>query len=265
MCIVTLILAPFVYSQAIDSAKKIIKNNKVEQRFIHPKSKYISISAGFGFTSTHVEDPNNFLNNGLIMQNNTYFPSVMYEHGIENNFFVELGYSYIGQGISYRRKIDEVGSFSYSGFYSNHDFQLGAGFRVINSKNYHFLNLHAGMFIGLANDRLVELPVDYTYNKTDPITDLNYTLTTSITHFSPITFGPYIGASKEIRLSEDLRFFVKYTHRIGLNSIMSGTFVLNSDDMNFNHDATFNVRGGGAFISAGLKVLLFKNKLNKNE
>lgn len=255
---------PTLFSQNEEKVNSTKKEKRIEKRFIHPKSKYLSVSAGWGFTSTHIQDPSNFLNEGLIMQNNTYLPNIMYEHGIVNNFFCEIGYSYIGQGIAFKRKFDGIGGSSYSEFYSNHDFQLGMGYRVINKSNYHFLNIHAGLFVGFANEKLEDLPMTSAYTRTDHVTNSKYLLTRSITKFHPISFGPYLGVSKELRLSKDVRFFVKYIQRFGLNSIMSGTFELSSDEITFDQDkATFQVRGGGAFITGGLKILLFKNKLEK--
>lgn len=252
-----------LYAQ-IDNNKSQIKQERVEKRFIHPESKYLSISAGWGFTSTHIKDPNNFLNQGMIMQNNTFIPNLIYEHGFKNYFFVEFGYYYIGQGISVERMADGVGQSFYSGIYGSHDFHGGIGYRVIIRNNYHLFNLHAGAFIGLASKRLVDLPITTIYNRIDPITNLSYTNTTNITGFHPLSYGPYLGISKEIRLSQDVRFFVKYFQRFGMNTIMTGTFQLNSDEIDFDNNlATFKVRGGGAFITGGLKILLFKNKLDK--
>jgi len=251
-----------VFSQPIDNFELTNKSKKSLKRYIHPKSKYITISGGFGFTATHIDDPNYFLNQGIIMFNTTYVPTLTYEHGVKDNFFVETAYSYIGQGISRKRIVNEVGNGSYEGLYSNHDFQLGLGYRVINANNFNFFNVHGGLFLGFANSKLTGLPIRYGFLENDAVTQHDYYIRINILHFSPISVGPYLGISKEIRLSEEIRFFAKYVYRFGLNSTMKGTMEFESQDLVFNHDATFNVKGGGAFISGGFKVLLFKNKLN---
>lgn len=257
---------PTIFSQKGENDASLKKKQRIEKRYIHPKSKYLSISGGWGFTSTHVKGPSGFLNQGLIMQNNTYLPNIMYEHGLKSYFFAEIGYSYIGQGISNKRMVDGVGGGSYSKFYSNHDVQLGIGYRVINKNNYHFLNAHAGLFVGFANEQLENLPMTSNHTRIDHTTNSEYLLTRSITNFHPVSFGPYLGVSKELRLSKDVRFFVKYVQRFGLNATMSGTFELSSDEIDFDNDiSSFKVRGGGAFITGGLKILLFKKKLEDYE
>lgn len=242
-----------LFSQNNQKANLTIKEKRIDKRYVHPKSKYISISGGWGFTSTVFESQIAFFSKGVYMSNNTYLPNIMYEQGVGSNRFIEVGYSYIGQG---------VGGFMYLGFHNNHDGQIGIGYRVINKNNYQFLNVHAGLFVGFATEQLEYLPMTLKYIRTDHSTNSEYLLTTNITNFHPVSFGPYLGISKEFRLSKDVRFFVKYVQRFGLNATMSGTFELSSDEIDFDNDfATFKVRGGGAFITGGLKILLFKKKL----
>lgn len=263
---------PTLFSQSADSIKLAKKNERIQKRYIHPKSKYISVSAGWNFASTYTNDPNNFLKQGLVMGNNSYFPSVIYEHGIKNNFFGEVGYDYTKLGIRMSRDMGNGKAWSrywrYHPKHSNHNLKIGGGYRVIGKNNFHFLNVHGGFFFSFSNKSNEHIyPIvnqTATYSISEPSTNLNYQIEHTLESYSRFSFGPYIGISKEIRLSEDVRFFVKYIHRFGLNSHFSGTYVF-SDNLNFDQDATYNVRGGGAFISGGLKILLFKKKLNNNE
>jgi hypothetical protein len=99
--------------------------------------------------------------------------------------------------------------------------------------------------------------------KRDIITNAKYEVNVNVNNFSPISVGPYLGISKEFRLSKDIRFFAKYIQRFGLKTIMSGDIVLTSEEIDFvDEPATFKVRGGGAFVTFGLKILLFRNRLN---
>lgn len=235
---------------------------RIQKRFIHSKSKYLAISAGIGFTATHIQDPNGFLTEGALMENNTYMPNIMYEQGLANGFFVEAGYSYIGMGIGHKRSVGELSSSFYSEKFKNHDLQFGIGYRVINQRNYHYFNVHAGLFVGFANEKLEGLPITSTYMDFDPATNEAYSISRQITDFRPYSLGPYIGLSKELRLTKGFSFFIKYTHRFGLINTMSGTMHLQSDEIVFHDDpATFQVRGSGAFVTGGLKILLNKKAL----
>lgn len=263
---------PFIFSQTKEEIKSNKKKQRIEKRYIHPQSKYISVSAGWAFSSTHTKDPNNFLQQGLVMGNNNYFPNIMYEHGIKNNFFGEIGYDYTRQGIRMTRNMgDNLSWSSYGRFdpkHSSHNVILGAGYRVVGKNNYHFLNLHGGMFFSFSNrskQTMNPLLGGYaTYDISEPNNELNYQIYSKLNSYSSFTFGPYIGISKEFRIAKDVRLFVKYIHRFGLISNFSGTYSF-SDNLNFDKEATYNVRGGGGFISGGLKVLLFKKKLQNND
>lgn len=241
-----------------------IEPSRNDKRYIHPKSKYLSFSSGWGFTSTIVKDPSNFLDQGIIRGNNSYVPSFTYEQGIKNNFFAEIGYSRIAQGIRYT--ISAVGkgrSSSYSSKYQNHDIQIGGGYRVIIKNNFNFFNVHVGVFTGFANRKFSDLQSNYGFNKTDKLTGSKYEINVNINNFKSLAFGPYLGISKELRLSKDVRFFAKYIQRFGLVSIMSGEFLLTSDELIFaDEPATFEVTGGGGFITLGLKIGLFNDNLN---
>lgn len=248
-----------LFSQSTDK-----KSLRIEKRYIHPKSKYLSFSAGWGFTSILVNDPNNFLTEGLKLRNNTYLPNIMYEHGIANNFFAEVGYSYTRQGVFFAREVNGSGGSSYFGLYHSHDAILGGGYRLIAKNNIHVLNFHAGFCMGFADEteRFADLPLSFGNTQKDIITNAKYEVKVKVNHFSSISIGPYLGISKEFRLSKDIRFFAKYIQRFGLNTTMSGEMVLTSDEIDFvDEPATFKVRDGGAFVTFGLKILLFQNKL----
>lgn len=249
-----------LFSQSIDK-----KSFRIEKRYIHPKSKYLAFSAGWGFATQFLNDPNEFLTTGLQFYNQR-LPHVMYEHGISNNFFAETGYSYAWQGVFYAREVNGSGGMSsYSGLYHTHDFHLGGGYRFIVKNNFHIINFHAGFFMGFADhtERFADLPLSFGRNHLDFITNFKYEVNVNLNNFSKVSFGPYLGISKEFRLSKDIRFFAKYIQRFGLNTIMSGDIVLTSDEIDFvDEPATFIIRGGGAFVTFGLKILLFRNRLN---
>lgn len=256
-------------TNAQDIATK--KEKRIEKRFIHPNSKYVSVSGGFGFSSSYTKDPNNFLESGLNMRNNYYFPNLSYEHGIGRQLFLETTYEIGKVSLSMGRTYGEQNSWSETTrFLKNHNLhylQLGAGYRVTGKNNFHFVNVHGGIFFAVSNRDNSDLAflLSGTANiqviEEDPF--LQYEIIRSVQSYSRFTFGPYLSVSKEIRIAQEVSLFVKYTQRFGLNSIFEGTYSF-SDNLNLTNDATFKVTGGGGFLSFGLKVLLNKNKLNKD-
>lgn len=238
---------------------KLKQELRIKKRFIHPKSKYISVSGGFGFLSTKIKDPNNFLNSGSIMGNNSYLPQIMYEHGLKNNWFLEGGYSFYGTGIMYKREVDGSGTSSYSKLANNHNLDIGLGYRVIGPKNFHYLNLHGGLFFGLVDRNYNNLPAELgggNYN--DQHLGIEYSVSNRLLKYNRFNTGIYLGLSTEIRLSNRVRFFIKYTHRFGINPNFIGELELDSYDYSFNDNASYKVSGNGGFVTGGFKVLLNK-------
>lgn len=270
-------LSFMIYSQNVDllqDKKKI----KVQKRYIHPKSKFISVSAGWQFNATHTHDPNNFFD-ALTMVNNGIFPNFTYEQGIKNDFFAEVGYDFTRKRISLSREMGNGQAWSNSNSYFanyrpfkghlSHNLHLGGGYRVIGKNNFHIFNVHGGIFLGVSNksqsDMMPYIGSKATYTRNEEHTGLNYQIQRTLDSYSRISLGTYLSISKEIRLSDEVRFFVKYTHRFGFISTFKGTYEIISDDIDFDHDISFKTFGGGALITGGLKILLFKNKLNASE
>ena len=255
---------PFVaFSQPQIDSGFVVKKSKLQLRYIHPKSKYIAVSRGWGYTSTYINDANSFFNQGYARGNNTNVTSIVYEHGLRDNFFIEAGYANFEMGIMIERIIDDIGWSSYKGLYRNYELQLGAGYRIVARRNYHILNLHSGIFVGVAGNKIGEFNDSGTYTDFDYITGSVFSYRLVNNYSNPISFGPYLGVSKEIRLSRDVRFFVKYIQRFGLLTNLSGDIELNSPTLSLDKKASYAMRSGGNFITAGLKILLFKNKLKK--
>lgn len=254
-------LALTLYGTGIYAQSEMI-TDRATKRFVHPKSKYLTFSAGFGFTSTVTKDPNNFLLQGILMRNNTFVPEIRYEQGIKNGIFAEIGLAQIGQGILQKVRLGDDELSFYRGFYKSYYLDFGAGYRLKNANNFHFANFHGGFFLSVTNANRSNIPDEYGVLVTD--NNFNSTLvTTNILKFQPIGFGSYVGVSKDFRLSKDIRFFIKYIQRFGFVNNLSGTFDLSSQSTNFDAGAaSFKVTGGGAFITGGLKILLFKKKLS---
>lgn len=259
-------LSNLLFSQINDSKPNRPITEKQKKRMIHPKARYLTFSGGFGFTSTWINDPNKFIQQGLNTDNNTYLPNISYEHGLHKGFFAEIGSSLIGHGLTYKRMVNGNGSSSYLGFHNHIDVQFGLGYRILLANNLIHLNIHGGMFSGFALPNDISFPIDYLYQKIDPITQINYNIRIQSDFFKSRSFGSYLGLSKEVRLSHDVRFFVRYAYRFGWQPILKGTFTLSSDELEFKEDeATFRVSGGGSFITGGLKIQIMKKKLKKYE
>lgn len=249
---------------------------RIQKRYISPQAKYISISGGWIFNNTHTKDPNHFFE-PLTSVNNGIFPNITYEHGIKNNFFAEISYDFTKQNVSFKHKIDDKRNWSYSFNFASfdneyfnsqksHNLNIGGGYRIIGKNNFHFLNIHAGLFVGISNrsNRFMEdyLGNEFNLYRTDYNNNQNkdYQIITKIDNYSQFSFGSYLGLSTEFRLSDRIRFIIKYVHRFGFVPIFKGSLQVVENDKYFDHKSNFKYFGGGSMISGGLKILLSKEQ-----
>ena len=236
------------------------------------KTKYLCFSSGWSFNATHTKSLNNFFE-PISMVNSGFFPSLMYEFGIKKRLFSEIGFDINKQSISISRPIidDErwTSSTSFLRKHRSNNFNFGFGYRVTNKKDFNFFNIHGGFYLGLSNKSVSDMNQfiggNATYFIFEERNNLIYHYTRTLEKYSRFSFGCYIGVSKEIRLSKDILFFVKYSHRFGFIPQFSGTYDVYFDDANLDFRSKFLSRGGGYYFSGGLKFLLFKKQFTSNE
>lgn len=262
LIILIIIQASITFAQSVNEKQELKKRKLIEKRYIHPSSRYLSFSGGWGFISNFIDDSNNILRSSYFPEHGSFLPAITYEHGIKNNYFVEISYSYIENGTTFKTEFNNISSSSYVPHYNNHDIQLGIGYRVITKNNYNLINLHTGLFLGIADADFNNLP-KLVHNTSLELGDNNQILVrANATSFSRTTLGPYLGLSKEIRITSKFRFLIKYTHRFGLVNQMQGEVKLSSPTNTYNEPTTFRLNGSGAFITLGVKFMVFEKLLN---
>lgn len=257
----SLILCAFLFPLSLygqDSAQIIKDELKKEKRFVHPHSKFITVSGGLGFTSTLIKSNSDFVSNGMLLMNNTYLPSIMYEHGLKNGFFMEFGYDYVGNGVSYRTIIRDSKNMSYTSITHMHNLVIGGLYRIKLKNNFNLLNIHSGLVLGVSNKTKLQTPFSNKSLYFDSSDNYYNSVTQNIEYFNPFSIGIYFGISKDIRLSEEVFIFIRCTGRTGFNTQFSGTFVTDTDK---NEVSTFKVRGDNLLVTLGLKILLNKKYL----
>ena len=229
---------------------------------VYNKARYLNFSFGWFYNTTHMVNSNNFFD-PLSMVSSRFYPSFMYEFGINRTMFSEIGLDNNKQSISLSRTIIDDKSWAATTSYlkkqRNNNLVVGLGYRVMNKKNI-FFNIHGGLYVGLSNKSISEMD-DYiggkaTYAVFEEPINLYYTYVRQLTKYSRFTLGCYLGISKEIRLSKDILFCVKYSYRFGFIPQFSGTYDVYFDDNNLNFSSNFFSSGGGSTFTGGLKFML---------
>lgn len=233
---------------------------------IHPKAQYFKASLGWNFSNTFINDPNKFLSSGNKLMSNTYFWSIGYEKGIYNNLFLDLGLQNNRHLISYGRELGNQKYYSSFEFNRSLDLNFGLGYRLFTRKKRHILNFALGGFSGRTSKNLNKGIVFQTFEvvsiKDDPYEGLYYNISFDNEKSSNFLLGLYVGTTLELRLSKDVRFFMNLQRRFGFAPLSKGEIILISNEIPFTQVAQYNHRGGSGLISFGLKIQVFRNKLD---
>lgn len=242
-----------------DSELKNYKASKIEykkkKRFIHPKSIFVALTTGISAVKSF-----GMHKDGYIL--NSYGQSIatrlMIEKGLKNNFFLEAGYQILEYNGSIKFK--DL-SFTTSGNdYFTHQFNIGAGYRVIGrKKNYHYFNIHSGISLGFIPDRSGSIAsVGDGYISFGTINDyyqMSYSYETEIV--SSVLIAPYVGLSKDFRLSHKLFITLMYKYQYGLNKISQRSITFQNNQQYTTPQNTSNyMNGTEQMFQLGLKVKL---------
>jgi hypothetical protein len=237
------------------AAKIEYKKNK---RFIHPKSLFVSVLGGIGFAKSFAEEDKAIQDDfGEALS-----ARILVEKGIKNNLFLETGYQLFEYNSSFTMKGANFSSSSNE--YFTHQFNLGAGYRVIGKqKNYHYLNLHAGLSIGFIPPRKGQTASEieeggYSIGTNLSSYSLTYSSETEI--ISSFIVAPYVGISKDFKISESVFITLLYRYQRGLNTI-SKREITYQDNQEYVIPQTSNsfMNGTEHSIQLGLKVKIGKD------
>lgn len=150
-----------------------------------------------------------------------------YEYTLKHNFFVEGGFKYLKYVTGFKSNfwiINKAGPYYYSeSLYSTLSFDFGSGYRIIVNDNIRLFDFHAGISIGITNNKIGTGRISYLNNTyidaMNNIGILEYYSEGIITN--RFNLGYYIGISKDIRVTNNLYFTARYNNHFGENSIVS--------------------------------------------
>lgn len=239
------------------ASKIAYKKNK---RFIHPQSLFVSVLGGIGFAKSYAEDNNNVIQDDL---GQALSARIMVEKGFKNNFFFEAGYQLFEYNGSFSLESNISGSFS-SNDYFTHQFNFGAGYRVIGSrKNYHYFNLHAGLstgFIPLRKGQTAATVEEGGLSIGTNLSSYTFMYSTETEILSSFIIAPYVGISKDFRITESMFITLLYRYQHGLNDISKREITYHDSDEYTTPQTTNTFMNGTEHsIQLGLKFKIGKD------
>jgi len=238
------------------AAKLEFKKNK---RYIHPKSLFVSVLGGIGYAKNYADDPNNMIQDDL---GEALSGRIMVEKGFKKNFFFEAGYQLFEYTSAFTLR-NHSASFS-SNDYFTHQFNLGAGYRVIGSrKNYHYFNLHAGLsvgFIPLRKGQTAAVVEEGGLSIGTNLSSYTFMYSTETEILSSFIIAPYVGISKDFRITESMFITLLYRYQHGLSNISKREITYqDSDQYTTPQTANSYMNGTEHSIQLGLKFKIGKD------
>jgi hypothetical protein len=223
---------------------------KKERRKIAPGTTFIGASGGATFPLTRATDPNNlFISTSMA----DAMPYLYLEQNFKQNLFAEGGFGFQTYFSANRFKFSPL--ISAGNAFNAYQITLGGGKRLIGKTNhYNYLNLSAGMVLTFINEfpglkgssgGLFVVDGDTIYN----LSSENYLTST----FSPLL---YLGASKDLRLTEKLYFTILYRYHQGFRILYEQRLNYTSAMTQGIQNAKYCINGSFHTFQLGLKYNL---------
>ncbi len=232
--------------------KKAKKELRKELNYINPQAMFFCIYGGNGSSISKVDDPAGYLING---HDSDVFAGVSIEKGIKNNFFVGIDYHFMKHNDVLAIK-DFVVNYSHDAFKA-HVFSLGCGYRLILKEKYRVLDFHAGVFSGFTRTKKGSTSTE-SYPRAITINDdlYSYQIDKINTIDSQVLAGVYVGASKDLRIVDNLYFSMSYRFQYGLNPIYISTIEYSSNQFTGTRTVSSKQDGTSHLFQIGVKLKL---------
>ena len=236
-------------SESMSDEKAARKEVNKEKRFLSPEATFVSIYGGLGSGITKNSGLEFYLKNAGVPE---FYAGVNYEHGLKNNFYFSGGYKFL----QYYHSVGVIslGMSSGGSLFTSHEFDLGAGYRVISNRNYKLLNINLGIVSGFSNGDIGEISNSgMSVSHIGECSECFYKVTSTGEIVSKLIFGAYFGVSKDFRLTDFFYLSLNYRYQHGFNPVFEGDVICESSDFEGIKTATQIVDGTAHLFNLGLK------------
>jgi hypothetical protein len=237
------------------SAKRLIKK---ENRFIEPKSTFISLAGGLGIGMNLIEsDPGSTLMKSGFA---SFLPRISIEKGLKNNFYGEIGFhSQTFWDVS-KFNVYEYGSSGGNAFYA-YQLSVGGLYRWTLKNNYNVLNFHSGFSIGYHNARNLENGLSSwgsggvsSGTIGNEVFHIEYNSQSRIK--SNVLASCYLGVSKDFRIVNNFYFTMNYRQQFGLIKASEATYNYSGLNVPTTEGARMKINGTSRDFQLGFKIKL---------
>jgi hypothetical protein len=234
------------------TAKRTLKK---ENRYIDPKSTFLSFTGGLGVGMNKVE-----VDQGAQLMKAGYasfMPRFSIEKGIKNNFYAELGlHSQLFWDVT-KFKIAAFGSSGGDAFYA-YQFSFGGVYRWILKNNYNILNFHSGFTLGYHNARNLQNGLASWggggLSGENNNLEFNYEYDSQTRIKSNILASYYFGFSKDFRIVNNFYFTINYRQQLGLIKASETTYNYSGKDIPTIQGAKTKIDGTSRDFQIGFKI-----------
>lgn len=232
----------------VADAKKAFK---AEKRYIDPESWFVSISGGLFLAKNKASREATYLNSISVP---SYIVQLSGEKGIRDNYFMEFGVS-VSESFSaiHVNEIEAVRfTIGYNEFVGIQP-SFGIGKRLIGKNNTNYLNISAGVSVGINTDSKESVGAG-SGNLYSEIGDTLYAYTYDDGTKSPVYPTLYFDLNKGFQMTNNLYLSLSYRHNIGFIPTWQADFEYHSrPDLNTTRPGSLKINGTSNAFQLGLK------------
>lgn len=258
-----LILPSYFISQEQSEPINIAERNILGQRKTYSKTHII------GFLASNNQYP-------LILQHssallNPYFTRgfdtftfldalyLNYQYNTKTNVFLEIGFKYLKYYFGYETNdwlIQSGTNKSFQSLYSTLSLDLGAGYSLNSRRNKNLVNLHTGLNIGFTDNSVGSGGV---YSDESTYIDAMgnegvFSIQSSYFITNRTRIAIYLGFSKDIKITENLFFTIRYNRTFGKRMTFSEHHISYSlSTFNIQNQVRANLTSRGQMYALGLR------------
>lgn len=147
---------------------------------------------------------------------------INYQYSFKKNIFFEFGFKYLTNEGGFHLDFNPIGvnyDYSIGGNVSNsYSFDFGSGYRIMVNKNLRIIDIHFGISYSIIDNSIgsggeMEAHGKLLNKQSNEL--VYFDLTNQYKVIKRMSFGVYIGASKDIKLTKNLYASIRYHYYFG--------------------------------------------------
>jgi hypothetical protein len=277
ICISSMILNNKLWSQENLIDKNLVKSIHQSliklQGNIKPQTHILTIALANNQYPLIIKDPSVLLAKEIKSEMNepnyklVSALNINYQFSILKNYFLESSFNSLRQWTYFKTNEWIVDMYQHVSGFSVYCFSFGGGIRIVGENKFRFFDIHSGLTIGITDNpkgKGQSFSSSFYYQDgNENIGLLSYSWQYQI--ISRVSYGFYIGLSKDIRITDNLFATFKYQNQFGKrHEFTNHTITYNIPTLGISETVRASNTLKGQMMCLGLRWV-FSSKKEKNK